>query len=476
MSASSAEEGDPRTEDPRREDTGTETEELRGGLETESHDENTAVLAATPGASLPEPQLLKRRAAPPKKRPPKRPRTAESVSRLEEPATLQHHDSDAVIRKKYEQYTAAAKYNFNSEEVFCVCREPDRGEMMIMCDGCSDWFHLRCLGYDATRIHEELIHKFFCIFCEWKGLGETLWKRVCRLPGCTNPINTEGGAASKYCGDEHGMEFMRRHVIGRLRSGPVDLHHPLVLTPGEIRRVMGRVGSVEELQQLGGEFPALSSELHLPLWLAAKMDGARQRLAALQAESGHLTQRQLFLSHVREKVKFASEQVTVRVQGAGGGDVASARKGKSKGKTRTSKVDICGFDMRLHGTEMPLLDQERVFRDAAWANELYAAYTAGAPETDEEYPAPVEFDHMCVSDRRRCLRHSGWAAMCQDEVLASQRANERSVEELEQLKREWMHKHAVDVYEGRVITATATPVATETATPVAAEAATTLSS
>lgn len=48
--------------------------------------------------------------------------------------------------------------------------------------------------------------------CAETGL-ETLWRRMCRLEGCQEPARQEGETKSKYCCDEHGVEFMKIRII-----------------------------------------------------------------------------------------------------------------------------------------------------------------------------------------------------------------------------------------------------------------------
>ena len=49
------------------------------------------------------------------------------------------------------------------QPVYCVCRKPDRGDFMIHCDVCTEWFHGTCVNVapeDAL-----LIKKYKCPQC-----------------------------------------------------------------------------------------------------------------------------------------------------------------------------------------------------------------------------------------------------------------------------------------------------------------------
>ena len=110
---------------------------------------------------------------------------------------------------------ASSDTDEENKELFCICRKPDDHSVMIGCDGpCEDWFHLKCVA--MTESKTALVQKWFCPNCAEKGF-ETLWKRMCRLPGCEKPARHDEkkggtGIVSKYCGEEHGMDFMRRLV------------------------------------------------------------------------------------------------------------------------------------------------------------------------------------------------------------------------------------------------------------------------
>ncbi|MEW8546441.1 MAG: DDE-type integrase/transposase/recombinase, partial [Candidatus Thiodiazotropha sp.] len=35
--------------------------------------------------------------------------------------------------------------------VYCMCRKPDTGDLMVQCDSCTEWFHGTCVGVTATE-------------------------------------------------------------------------------------------------------------------------------------------------------------------------------------------------------------------------------------------------------------------------------------------------------------------------------------
>jgi PHD-finger len=52
------------------------------------------------------------------------------------------------------------RYNKDGEEIYCVCKKEDDGSPMINCEGCQDWFHIRCIKVKETDI--KIISNYFC--------------------------------------------------------------------------------------------------------------------------------------------------------------------------------------------------------------------------------------------------------------------------------------------------------------------------
>eukprot|EP00741_Cyanophora_paradoxa_P013334 tig00020684_g12877.t1 len=54
------------------------------------------------------------------------------------------------------------------QQLFCLCQRPYvRGELMVQCDKCNDWFHPKCVGITAAEAKK--IETFFCPGCDGSG-------------------------------------------------------------------------------------------------------------------------------------------------------------------------------------------------------------------------------------------------------------------------------------------------------------------
>jgi hypothetical protein len=49
------------------------------------------------------------------------------------------------------------------DEVYCICKGPDDGRFMILCDRCQDWYHGSCVGIRSEQA--DAISNFICHKC-----------------------------------------------------------------------------------------------------------------------------------------------------------------------------------------------------------------------------------------------------------------------------------------------------------------------
>ncbi|KAJ3164605.1 PHD finger protein 3 [Geranomyces variabilis] len=106
-------------------------------------------------------------------------------------------DGPSISRKLVPPKKSA--HNDKGQRVYCTCRQPDKGNFMIQCDNCEEWFHGSCVG--LTKKVGEKLTTFHCEAC----------KELLGLP-TTQPSTTP--TATKSAGQTAAKQ-PRRHSIGR---------------------------------------------------------------------------------------------------------------------------------------------------------------------------------------------------------------------------------------------------------------------
>lgn len=51
----------------------------------------------------------------------------------------------------------------DNQQLYCICRKPDNGKVMIACDECDEWFHVECIGISKDKA--QTIQKYVCAEC-----------------------------------------------------------------------------------------------------------------------------------------------------------------------------------------------------------------------------------------------------------------------------------------------------------------------
>lgn len=352
---------------------------------------------------------------------------------------LDSHSDDVEtsedIAKQYKKYQNAPKFNLNSEELFCICRRPDHGgELMIGCDGCEEWFHFTCMK--MSQSYQLLIDKFYCKFCQWQGKGLTRYNKVCRLPGCMNPIRSE--QRSKYCSEECGLKYMTR-FLEELES----------LSKEGIKFALTHCKTREELASLGATFPELPEiadknveklpeEIQLQLrTIEGKMKNIEKNIEYITAQQKYLSLRKDIIKRINESLQESAEKKSLEEA-----EDESASKKKKK-KSKVAKFDLCCFDSPLH-------DEKLLEFYVSGVEDSEGTVKKTVENVIDIYNKQEEEDVdtlVCLQDRRKCLRHNGWWNLMADELWKRLTELQESLAILENEKQDTVRDYSIQVYE-----------------------------
>ncbi|CAI7627785.1 unnamed protein product [Penicillium manginii] len=360
-------------------------------------------------------------------------------------------------------------------ELFCICRRPDNHTWMIGCDGdCEDWYHGKCVNIDARD--EELIERYLCPNCEERGQGRTTWKPMCRLPECRKPARATPKNPSKYCSDDHGLEFMRQQTsqfkLGKARKGFADLGSMGgILTAGDLKAAILGVTSVEDFRRLGDGIisPPASTKENTPnsevksetvLQVGNGFDINPKGVEYTPEEAAQMAR----LRKLRDDLLHRKEMLAARSKFVGllrpraKGLVEKLKQKEPKGGWK----DICGFDSRVSWSDEEF-DEWRLSEAGKRALsegtvEAMAASLPGNTDADGDTAMDGEGEDELASlargvcTKKRCERHKQWVKVQQqdisfeettaDEDLAKYEEEARNVAESAVLRR-WAEKENV---------------------------------
>lgn len=362
----------------------------------------------------------------------------------EEYESEDEEESFEELARQYKKFTNAPKFDLNSEELFCICRKPDNGELMVLCDGCDEWYHFKCMN--LKKENSGLIAKFFCKFCQWKGTGFTLWKRKCRVQWCNEPARVDSN--SKYCTDAHGKLFIKQLLVDR---------EALIqdLKPEVVNDILTHVGdNYVKLKNLGSEFPELpevtklkdtgSNLSEFPDDTRTALTKVNGKLDLVNESIEQLQKRIDYLAKLKDKIKLANEKLAQTL--FPDGKIPDSLK-KSKKQTKLKKLDICLYDNSVVGSELAssflsqLLDSQDLFVEF---QEL-----VGRRLKDELDDAEWYQNKICIQERRKCIRHNGWLNLVTDELARKMSELQTLLEGLELQKETILRDYSTRVYESK---------------------------
>ncbi|SCU79888.1 LAFA_0B06282g1_1 [Lachancea sp. 'fantastica'] len=284
-------------------------------------------------------------------------------------------------------YSPRKKDADTGEEVFCICKKPDSGELMVGCDGCDDWFHFSCLK--VPKEYNELVFSFYCPYCQAGIMGpgahdgklpKTLWRRKCRVLECFKSIADN----SKYCSEEHALAFMEK-LVQRVEIPGQD--------PNLVLRQMLQEPDFDHFKNLGQHgLPTPSEDLASKLFssdstlqdLEAQLRELRGGIKGdVETQIDQLTQYSQWVRTANDLLFGNGTQENANDDSTAGSKTSRTRKRKQTIKRKA----ICGYSSELVA---PCSAEEFVedFR-----------------QMDSE---PTEFKGVCC--KLRCIRHSDWAS------------------------------------------------------------------
>ncbi|ODV94736.1 hypothetical protein PACTADRAFT_34492 [Pachysolen tannophilus NRRL Y-2460] len=322
---------------------------------------------------------------------------------------------------KYKKYISSAKYDPNTgEELYCICRRPDNGELMVCCDGCDQWFHFKCKGLDLKL--DKLVSNYYCIFCdELFEKGKTLWKKKCLLKNCYNPINIDlsTGKVSKYCCNEHGKLYLRHKF-----SNKFDNDSSIKLD--EFSKILKDVSSFDSFLRLGDHLPMdYKNNPNFPEKIKIKIDNMNNELKKLNESLKMVELKKSYLNNTREKVKIYNDeifkinnamneakQVADLKQEEEQEEAAAVKKSKknskSKNKNLVKKVDICGYDYKLSQIENAVsLNNIQIHPIKSLSDFLSEEEVSNFATNYKDNSDNILYS-LCIKERNKCFKHSYW--------------------------------------------------------------------
>lgn len=163
--------------------------------------------------------------------------------------------SSPKIEDEDEEMASGSEGESDDGKTWCICNGPDDGRKMINCDGCENWFHLKCLKIPDQV--GDLIKDFFCPACTTET-HRTKYNPHCSSKPCMKPARIElyPKGEWKYCSDDHGRRFARE-AMKRLRAEGGATRGGVISGP-ELRNMLESVSTEEEWKRLG-EKPGLDA-------------------------------------------------------------------------------------------------------------------------------------------------------------------------------------------------------------------------
>lgn len=352
--------------------------------------------------------------------------------------------SHAQLQKQYDAFKNSPKYSLDSEEIFCICRKPDTGKLMVACDGCDEWFHFKCMGLNQKN--KDLVKSYYCKFCDdLFHKGKSLWKRKCKLIDCYKPVDSENN--SQFCSKDHGIEYWKSYIakfpsnIDKNSNSNYHLNSNQIIEKNQLHNLFQVVSTKAEFENIGNELPVFNKgELIIDDKQREKLDQFKSDLQLLNSKTEIFKSKLQYLIKLKEIIAQINEILTQafdpnaeEIMPDDNEEITQKKKTKAKSKNKQKskrfKVDICGFDKNLLLDEKSWQEFISTPEYSALINtdvsisetkqSLIDFYKKKISENDDDdendgekmdVDTDINFplDHLCFSEKRKCISHNGW--------------------------------------------------------------------
>ena len=270
--------------------------------------------------------------------------------------------SPPLVKTEFQEADYREDNEEDEEDVYCICKGPDTGRWMIGCDFCDDWFHGDCIGMDEQKAR--LVSKFACPRCREGKNGKepvfTRWKRICRLPGCTELAMVE--KKSKYCSDEHGMEFFKQQ--SKELKG---------FTIPQLSSLLNSTNRITWFRNIGRKLPELTDNKLLPTNNSSEIQEMIKHQDSIKQQLEFWNKRCKFLKLCKDRANLIGEDLAEQLG--------------------VKKRETCGMDELL-------IDSKNKWLEFAELEKL-------------EYESK---QGICFLEKRKCLKHGGWQIIMTNDV------------------------------------------------------------
>lgn len=349
------------------------------------------------------------------------------------------------LEKQFEDFKSAPKYSLHSDELFCTCRKPDNGELMVACDGCDEWFHFKCM--DLDKKNKDLVKSFYCKFCDLlHHKGKSVWKRKCKIVDCYKPIEHK----SQFCSSAHAIKYWSSFLdtFDEHSNNPIDS-----ITKSEIANVLRSINTLDDLLKVGDELPVFDKgELQITDEQKSEIESNENAIKGFNSNIENLNLKVKYLYKLKSIISQLNELLTTSLDPDNKEDTQindeplepKKKKSKKNRKQKHFKVDICGFDKRLllddkdwkKFTESTTFGDIMKFESLKEDNkkeiiEIYQLLKLNGDESDKGFNTNlVETSKFIISKlclrKKKCNLHDLWFQITSDTL--DMKINEQYVE------------------------------------------------